>query len=334
MKHRSQVREQPLRWLVRAMATGAGIGILVGVGLGGRSMLTAEGLSQSALVGLIFCLVMWAGFDLFANPFRDPPAHWSAERVGLLSVAWILLLFPLLLGLSILLVRLLTGASFVHNRLALAIAALSGLAASGIIATKETIQHQVRTARALSMAEARASFLVLQAQLHPHTLFNALNTIAALIKPDPERAEEATERLAALLRRILGALERPQWPLSEEFALLEDLLRLEQLRFGERLSCQLSLDPAMADRELPPLLVLPLVENALKHGFRPKIGTCRLQVIATDGSIRVEDDGVGRAPDATEGVGLRTVRDRIEALGGSLRWPPCAEGCAATLVLP
>ena len=334
MQPTSQLRQRPLQWLAKALALGLLLGVVITFALNGTGGLLPRNLLMGGLVGVIFCVVMWGGFDLFANPFHQPPSHWSAERVGLLSVLWMLALFSLLLGLSIGLVWLCTGINYLANRYVLVLAGLAGLASSGIIATKETIQHQVQTARALSRAEARAGFLVLQAQLHPHTLFNALNTIAALIHTAPDRAEEATERLSALLRRILGALERPQWSLAEEFALLGDLLRLEQLRFGERLEFNLVLDPDMGETPVPPLLVLPLVENALKHGFRPKVGNCRLRVAARAGRIRVEDDGVGRDPASAEGVGLRTVRERIEALGGGLRWPPGGAGCIAELELP
>lgn len=140
-------------------------------------------------------------------------------------------------------------------------------------------------------------------------------------------------RLSALLRRILGALERPEWSLREEFQLLEHLLRLEELRFGERLSFDLRLAPAMAETSVQPLLLLPLVENALKHGFRPKVGSCHLRVEAAEGSIQVEDNGVGRAPGSPEGLGIRTVRERLQASGGSLHWPETRQGCVVEVRL-
>ena len=132
---------------------------------------------------------------------------------------------------------------------------------------------------------------------------------------------------------MLSALEQPAWPLREEFQLLEHLLRLEELRFGERLRFELVLEPAMAETAVPPLLLLPLVENALKHGFRPKVGPCHLRVEAAAGTIRIQDDGEGRAPDAAEGLGLRTVRERLEASGGALTWPTVAQGCAVEVRL-
>ncbi len=330
MARASLLLQSPLKWLVQACLLGALIGLGVHVALGGPLWDPLK----SVQIGVIFSLVMWGGFDLLHTPMERLPRHWSAARIGLFSVAWLLLLYLVLLALAVGLVRLTTGINFLHLRAILTFSALAGLAASGIIGLKETVEHHVRAERSLAQAEARASILGLQAQLQPHTLFNALNTIAALIPQDPGLAEEATERLSALLRQILGALERPEWPLEDEFQLLLHLLRLEELRFGDRLTFDLRLDPAMAQVHVQPLLLLPLVENALKHGFRAKVGPCHLRVEAEAGRIRIEDDGVGRQPDAPEGVGLRTVRERLLATGGDLRWPVVERGCVVELRLP
>lgn len=321
----SYIREHPVFWAVQAVSVGALAGMGIGFFMGGRGL---QGFALNALVGIILSTVMWSGFEIFHNPFQAHQGGWSPEVVGLASVLWMLVLYTVLLLISVGLIRVLTGINLLGNRSALMIIVLTGLAVSGFIATKETVTAHVETERKLVQAEARASFLSLQAQIQPHTLFNALNTIAALIPEDPRRAEEATERLSALLRRILGALEQPVWSLREEFTLLEHLLRLETLRFGERLTYQLLLEPAMAERQIQPLLLLPLVENSLKHGFRPKVDACHLLVRGEGGGILIQDDGVGRADGCPEGVGLRTVRERLEASGGSLRWLPVLEGCA------
>jgi sensor histidine kinase YesM len=321
----SYLREHPFKWAIQAIGVGAIAGIGIGYSMGAQR---PHELAVNAVIGIILSSVMWAGFELFHHPFQPYQGGWSPERVGLVSVLWMLMLYAILLLISIGLVRVLTGINLIGNRSVLVFTVLAGLAVSGVIATKETIAKHVEAERRLVQAEARASFLSLQAQIQPHTLFNALNTIAALIPEDPRRAEEATERLSALLRRILGALEQSAWSLREEFALLEHLLRLEALRFGERLNYQLILEPAMAEQQIQPLILLPLVENSLKHGFRPKVEACHIMVRAEGGHIRIHDDGVGRAENAPEGVGLRTVRERLEASGGSLRWLPVPEGCA------
>lgn len=329
MVRQSFVRSAPLRWLFTAAGLGASVGLAMAFVFGGRHW----DLPRSMLVGVVFSLVMWAGFDLLHTPFERLPKQWPPSRVGLFAVLWMLALYLLLLGLSVGLVRLATGINLLVSRFTLLLTGLAGLTASAVIAIKESVEHHVQLQRDLAQAEARASFLSLQAQLQPHTLFNALNTIAALIPEDPRSAEEATERLSSLLRRILSALERPAWSLREEFELLEQLLRLEELRFGERLSYEVLLEPSMAEASVQPLLLLPLVENALKHGFRPKVGACHLRVEAARGRVHIVDDGVGRAADAPDGLGLRTVRERLRASGGSLRWPGVAEGCAVEVRL-
>jgi len=329
MARESTILIAPWRWALQAILLGAGIGLALTALLGGASWNPF----RSALVGIIFSVVMWGGFGLLRTPFERIPRHWPAARVGLFAALWMLVLYVVLLGLAIGLVWLTTGINFMQSRLTLVIAGMAGLATSGIITFKETVEHQVQVERALAQSEARASFLGLQAQLQPHTLFNALNTIAALIPEDPRRAEEATERLSALLRRILGALEQPTWPLREEFQLLEHLLRLEELRFGDRLSFQMALAPDMLETPVQPLLLLPLVENALKHGFRPKVGPCHLLIEAAENRIRIVDDGVGRSPGIAEGVGLRTVRERLQASGGSLHWPEVPQGCTVEVRL-
>jgi len=329
MAHAGSIRTSPWGWALKATLLGASIGLALAAAAGGRSWDP----SRSMLIGAIFSLVMWGGFDLLPTPYERLPRAWSAARVGLFAILWLLLLYTLLLGIAIGLVWLTTGMDLLRSRLTLVITGMAGLTVSAVIATMKTVEHRVRTERSLAQAEARASFLGLQAQLQPHTLFNALNTIASLISEDPRGAEEATERLSSLLRRILGALEQPTWPLREEFQLLEHLLRLEELRFGDRLSFRMRLDPAMAETPVQPLLLLPLVENALKHGFRPKVGLCHLEVEAKAGRIHIADDGVGRAADAPEGLGIRTVRERLQASGGSLRWLPVELGCAVEVRL-
>jgi len=329
MAHSSQIRQNPIRWLAKATLLGAAVGCGVALILGG---LVPFGF-RSVGIGIIFSLVMWGGFDLLERP----PARLQTVRnpalVGLATLGWTLGCCLLLLAVALGLVRLVMGLDLMGNTFVLTTSVLAGLAVSGFMGFKDTVTQKVETERRLAQAEARAAFLGLQAQLQPHTLFNALNTIASLIHEDPDRAEEATERLAELLRRVLGALERPEWPLREEFALLEQLLRLEQLRFGGRLGYGLELEPAMAERPVQPLLLLPLVENALKHGFRPKVGACHLEVRAFAGKVTVRDDGVGRAADAPEGLGLRTVRERLAASGGGLRWLDQGPGCTVEVRL-
>lgn len=318
-----------VRDLPKALLLGLGLGIVI------RLVGMANHLGYSIALCTIFAVVMWCGFPAFRGWYTpDPGSAVPAERAATVFMLKITLLYVGLLGLALGFVRVLLGLNLLARPAVGAITFVTGLAVTLFITTRKTIATLVEKERALAHEAARAGFLGLQAQLQPHTLFNSLNTIAALIPESPGRAEEATLRLSALLRRILAALERPAWSLREEFDLLEDLLALESLRFEGRLGIHLSLEPGMADHPVPPLLLLPLVENALKHGFRPKVGSCRLRVEAAGGVVTIADDGVGRDPHAAEGVGLRTVKARLAAAGGTLRWLEVPEGAALEVRIP
>lgn len=175
-----------------------------------------------------------------------------------------------------------------------------------------------RLQHSLAQAELRA----LQAQINPHFLFNTLNTIADLISSEPEKAEAMTERLAEVFRYVLARAERNSISVSEEFDFLRTYLAIEQVRFGQRLRVEMTIDPAIANSQLPPLILQPIVENAIKHGLSPKreSGWLKIQAEQAENSLRltVEDNGAGwnELPSAkissrNQGVGLKNVRERL-----------------------
>jgi two-component system LytT family sensor kinase len=192
-------------------------------------------------------------------------------------------------------------------------------------------------------AELRA----LRAQINPHFLFNSLNTIAALVHQDPTLAEAMTLRLARIFRYVLTQTEKSFTALREEIDFLRAYLDIEQMRFGERLQVRFDVAEAVADQPIPSLILQPLVENAIKHGFSPKVGPCQLVVRCMaqqkELALSVEDDGVGAPlPDARkalpDGIGLRNVRDRLATVYGA-RARLCFEsrpwqGTRATVYLP
>jgi two-component system LytT family sensor kinase len=192
-------------------------------------------------------------------------------------------------------------------------------------------------------AELRA----LRAQINPHFLFNSLNTIAALVHQDPALAESMTLRLARIFRYVLTQTEKYFSPVHEEIDFLRAYLDIEQMRFGDRLRVRFDVAEAVADQPIPSLILQPLVENAIKHGFSPKLGPCQLVVRCAaheEGlALSVEDDGVGAPPDAprqapTSGIGLRNVRERLATVYGararlSFESQP-RHGTRATVYLP
>jgi hypothetical protein len=165
-------------------------------------------------------------------------------------------------------------------------------------------------------AELRA----LRAQLNPHFLFNSLNSINALVGTDPGSARRMCERLGDFLRRTLALGAREAVSLSEELALVDRYLDIEQVRFGDRLRVERAVDPSTLDCQVPPLLLQPLVENAIKHGVQDAVegGAVRLEAWR-EGSLlvlTVENPLDAEAPARSgEGVGLENVRRRLAALG-------------------
>ncbi|GAB2300961.1 hypothetical protein Dimus_034996 [Dionaea muscipula] len=154
-------------------------------------------------------------------------------------------------------------------------------------------------------AAAENRLKLLESQLEPHMLFNTLANLRVLIGTDPPRAQQMLDRLIDFLRATLDASRRGTCPLSAEFARIDDYLQLMQIRMGARLHYRLDLPPQLAALPVPPLLLQPLVENAIRHGLEPKLGGGRLDVSATrEGAMLtlcVRDTGVGLgAPDVGE----------------------------------
>ncbi|MEM1204293.1 MAG: histidine kinase [Acidobacteriota bacterium] len=210
--------------------------------------------------------------------------------------------------------------------------------------TREAARLAVDNAElAARLADARLDML--RSQLEPHFLWNALNSINALIRTgEPERATRAIGLLSELLRYAVHAASNDRVPLGEEVDFAEAYLGFQQLRYGDRLTTCLEVDPAaVASATLPPLVLQPLLENAVRHGVERLEGPSRvtLTVRALDG------DGLGievrNSPGSTLvgsgglGIGLTNVRARLEHLYGDgfqLRLRSEPDGFVAELTLP
>ncbi len=179
------------------------------------------------------------------------------------------------------------------------------------------------TARRASEDAAReARILALQAQLDPHVLYNALGGMAELVHRSPREAEEALLDLADLYR-TLGSLGRhASIPLREERALLEQYLAIEGLRLGPRLQVEWTWAPGLEDFPVPPLLLQPLAENAIKHGLAPsESGGClRLSAALEGKELRLEVENTGLPLETKEeGTGLANLRARLRLAGKGAR---------------
>jgi sensor histidine kinase YesM len=166
-----------------------------------------------------------------------------------------------------------------------------------------------------------AELKALKAQVNPHFLFNGLNSISALTSIDPGRAREMCILLADFLRMTLGLGEKTVVPLSEELELLQRYLAIEKVRFGERLKVQAHVEQPAQQCLVPPLILQPLVENAVIHGIAglPKGGSVRLSAQCSGGRLHllIENSVDPDAPPARKGgMGLANVRKRLEARYG------------------
>ena len=197
-------------------------------------------------------------------------------------------------------------------------------------------ESQTRALRAAhleaSLMEARIK--TLEAELHPHFLFNTLHAISTLVHTDPEAADRMISRLSDLLRLTFDRSGAAAIPLKEELEFLQKYLEIEQIRFRDRLSVRFDIDPETLDVEVPRLILQPIVENAIKHGIGPMSGHGLVQVSAKRRTeeiwIEVRDNGVGLSRNArnhlTNGIGLTNTRARLEWLYGSDQRLDFAEG--------
>ncbi len=209
----------------------------------------------------------------------------------------------------------------------LLISLIPGLAVTFHFVNRSQIANanaQLQTAQRLA---AENKLRLLESQLEPHMLFNTLANLRVLIGMDPTRAQAMLDQLIAFLRATLNASRTGSHPLREEFARLNDYLSLMQIRMGARLKAVLALPPDLAELAIAPLLLQPLVENAIKHGLEPAIegGELRVTASRTGNMLQLDvlDTGVGleQAASAGEqaqhsGFGLHQVRERLQTQYG------------------
>ena len=305
----------------------------------------------SACIGGLTWLVIEAGRLLVAPEHRHPDSSghgWPKGWRGLLLVACgIAAGFTGGMRLAALLLSDAAPAPQRDMTLALLVTIAAGAIASAYFHARgkqAALQAQIAAAER-DTSEAR--LMLLQSQLEPHMLFNTLATLRALITADPPRAEAMLDRMVDFLRATLSASRAPLHPLSAEFARLADYLELMAVRMGPRLAYALDLPPELANVPVPPLLLQPLVENAIRHGLEPHVAGGRIDVRArrlADGCIRVEvaDTGAGYDPATPprpgHGFGLAQVRERLANRHGSAAaleiGAGSAGGTTASIVFP
>ncbi len=287
-------------------------------------------------LGLLMCLV----FALVAPYLWRRLAARDSAALGLLLyglagalvVAFLGLLVPRIAGI---------GATFMTGResllVSLALFWVGGWGLGRDIEFEAGLERERARAELMAREAERAQLLALRGQLDPHFLFNTLNAIAEWCRTDGEVAERAILQLSSMLRTILAGVPLAAWPLRRELELCQDLFALHLIRDPNLFSLHIEGEPG--DLQVPPLLLLPLAENAVKHGpAAGHRGQIRLGIIHTPGSatIELENPGPYRGP-RDGGEGLPTVHKRLAlAYPGQARLElrATAHGTLATLTLP
>ena len=278
---------------------------------------------MSMLYGTIYSISLWTTILLIRKiayrylPLRNVQLLWL--HMGLIAVG-VVSVFALLKFLDPYICLLVRG-EFKPEDLpdgADAVVAMTAALIISMVLYAVDFYRDMRKARQTALvAELRA----LRAQINPHFLFNTLNSIAALVHTNPNKAEHVVEELADLFRYTLRASQFPTVFLGEELKATNRYLAIEQARFQDRMQIIRKVDAGLMDARVPSLLVQPLVENAVKHGVSKTEDNCAiyLEVVKVDNNIRlsVRDTGPGfLSTDPKEvfpnGTGLANVRDRLK----------------------
>lgn len=241
----------------------------------------------------------------------------------------ILMVQALLMGIGIVVPRRFWPEYFQTLRVCMPLAVVFGLGAIAHGSLRERVEVMEETLHRKEVAEERARkleaearFRSLESRIHPHFLFNTLNSISSLIAVNPARAEQIVGRLAALLRASLDSSNQPLIPLRQELAMVESYIDIERVRFGDKLRGSVQVPAQLQDAQVPPMSVQSLVENAVKHGITPQSagGELRVTASAENGSLRIEVRDTGPGFDLAAipaGHGLDNLVERLDALFGA-----------------
>jgi two-component system sensor histidine kinase LytS len=307
--------------IIATCAAGLLAGPWIGLAVGVIAGLLALALANASLVGYVLPLVAWGGL---AGLVR----HYWPERALLPGIGFLVGTFLSLVGLGW--ARLVAPGTTLPLPVEVLRAVGNGVGVALLLLVVEQMRMMEAQARAAAAAEVRA----LQARMNPHFLFNTLNTLAALATTRPAAIPPATARLARFLRASLEQQDRPLVPLREELETVSAYLEIEKLRFGDRLRVEQDVDPAVLDAPVPPFLIQPLVENAVRHGAQAgwergrERGLVQLEARLQEDAIgiRVADNGPGIPEDRRRTVltgppdgahALALLRRRLLGLYGS-----------------
>lgn len=187
-----------------------------------------------------------------------------------------------------------------------------------VVETKAVAQEEKVKRITSEKAVVETNLKFLQAQIEPHFLFNTLSNIHTLLDSDPAKGKSMLADLTRYLRTSLSKSRQEMSTVAQEMELICDYLRIYQVRMGERLRFEIDVPEHLAGAALPPMLVQPIVENAIKHGLEPKIDggdiTIRAAMNGENLSIEVKDTGLGFVSSQRQGTGLTNIKQRLKSL--------------------
>lgn len=322
-------RRDVLRWLGRMLVLNQAIAVVISLLLLNNPHLpypTALAISTaySQCIGLLCCLMM-VGTEgqLVRIPVRAAMILRQALLVGcgaggaVIAEALLQVVFGIDIGPGRL-IRALVGA-LIAVMVGASMSTIESLR-SALGVTERRLHERELVEEQLIRSKTEAELAALRSRIDPHFLFNTLNSIAALIREDPVRAEAATLQLSSLFRYALQAHRDPTVALAEELEIVQRYLEIEQLRLGDRLSFDIFVAPELARHRVPPLLLQPLVENAIRHGIATSVegGVVRVRGWREGdrACLSVSDSGDGGGQAGGSGEGLDNVRRRLQALYG------------------
>jgi sensor histidine kinase YesM len=288
---------------------------------------------------LVYALVYSNLIAIFGVVFVELLAeNWARGKLSLVRVfalcifvvipAGFLVVQTLLMGIGFLAPQHFWPEYFHNLRVSTPLAVVFGLGAFIHASLRERVQVAEEKLHEKELAEERARKLATEARLrslesrvHPHFLFNTLNSISALIATNPPKAERMVGQLAVLLRASLDTSNQPLIPLEQELGMVESYVDIERVRFGDKLRGSVEVPADLRNVKVPPMSVQALVENAVKYGITPQDGGGEVWVTASasNGSVRIEVRDSGPGFDLAvvpAGHGLDNLVERLDALFG------------------
>ena len=298
---------------------------LLPIAMVGGSMIATEAWFTRSQYGVVEAVLMCLGFLALGPwlwrrlfPHGVPLSLWRVGLFGLLGGVIPLLSWAWPYLTSAPHTFLTTGMN------TLVVASLFWAGAWGIgrdIEMEQRVAAERARAEEMSRAAERAQLMAIRAHLDPHFLFNTLNAIAEWCREDGEIAEQAVLRLSDLLREVMTGVRIERWPLSKELKLVTDVWELHRIRDPDRFTVQMDLPEPMIEAMLPPMILLPLVENAVKHGpAAGHAGPMGLSITPLGDQLRIRIKNPGPFTGRRDGgEGLKMVERRLALLYADAR---------------